>query len=142
MDHCQVQARGVPHFVGAIALGDAPRSHEPAGLGWSRFANLYFLRALGHHGAEICRTQAGSISATGVDAGQRAAEAIAKNPQKSNYDLAEKAGVSEWTVRDAKKKSASRDLEPEDDRPTIDNPPRGELWDEPRRRLIPSPSDV
>jgi len=77
-----------------------------------------------------------------VDAGQRAAEAIAKNPQKSNYDLAEKAGVSEWTVRDAKKKSASRDLEPEDDRPTIDNPPRGELWDEPRRRLIPSPSDV
>jgi hypothetical protein len=30
-----------------------------------------------------------------VDDGRRAAEAIAKNPQKSNYDLAEKAGVSE-----------------------------------------------
>ncbi len=46
VDHCQVQAGGVPHFISAIALGDAPRSHEAAGLGWSRFANRYFLRAL------------------------------------------------------------------------------------------------
>jgi transposase len=50
VDRCQVQAGGVPHFISAIALGDAPRSHEAARLGWSRFANRYFLRALHRDG--------------------------------------------------------------------------------------------
>jgi hypothetical protein len=69
VNRCQVQAGGVLHFISAIAFGDAPRSHEPAGLGWSRFAGRYFLRALGH-GAEICRTSARSMRAT-VPASQR-----------------------------------------------------------------------
>jgi hypothetical protein len=50
VDRCQVQAGGVPHFISAIALGDAPRSHEAARLGWSRFADRYFLRALHRDG--------------------------------------------------------------------------------------------
>src|ERR1700675_990686 len=58
MDRCQDQAGGVPHFISAVAFGDTPRSHEPAGLGWGRFADRYLLSALGH-GAEIVRTQAG-----------------------------------------------------------------------------------
>jgi transposase-like protein len=48
-----------------------------------------------------------------VPAFKRAADAIAANPGMSNTQIAEKAGVSEWTVRDAKKKSGSRSLEPE-----------------------------
>jgi len=59
-----------------------------------------------------------------IPAGQRAAEAIAANPRKSNVAIADDLGVSEWTVRDARKKSTSRGLEVED-RPTIDKPPKG-----------------
>jgi hypothetical protein len=42
-----------------------------------------------------------------VPAGTRAADAVAKNPEKSNVVLAEELGVGEATVRRARKKSTS-----------------------------------
>jgi DNA-binding MarR family transcriptional regulator len=44
-----------------------------------------------------------------VPAGTRAAEAIAKNPEKSSRKIAEEIGVSEPTVRRARKSTASCD---------------------------------
>jgi hypothetical protein len=96
------------------------------------------------------------LSACGVDAGcncgapviptwQRAAEAKAANPTKSNRQIAEDLGISEGTVRNAQKKSGAQPYAPEDDRPTIDKPPRGALWDDQRRsfcRFIPKKSLV
>jgi enamine deaminase RidA (YjgF/YER057c/UK114 family) len=66
-----------------------------------------------------------------VPAFKRAQEAIKDNPGMSNTQIAEKAGVDEKTVRRAKKKStSSREEVEEDDRPTIDKPPKGNLWDD------------
>jgi hypothetical protein len=42
-----------------------------------------------------------------VSAGQRAAEALKANPEKSNRSIADDIGVSEFTVRKARKKSTS-----------------------------------
>jgi hypothetical protein len=58
------------------------------------------------------------------------------NDQRPNRTIATELGVSEWTVRDAKQKSGARSLAPEDDRPTIDKPPRGELWDDQNDTII------
>ena len=89
-------------------------------------------RYVGHRRGQYLR-RGGSTpgSAPLIPARERAAAVAKNNPGLSNVQIAEKAGVSEWTVRDAKKKSGSRPLEPEDDdRPTVDKPPRGELWDD------------
>ena len=51
--------------------------------------------------------------ATYVPAGARAAEAVAANPRKSDRAIAEETGVSDWTVRHARKKSGARDHAPE-----------------------------
>jgi cell division septum initiation protein DivIVA len=63
-----------------------------------------------------------------VSKAQRAAEAIAANPNRSNRVIAEAAGVDEKTVRNFKNSTA--DHSAVEDRPTIDKPPRGELWDD------------
>jgi hypothetical protein len=82
------------------------------------------------------------VPACGVDAGcncgaavvsksQRIADYDAANPGKSTRQLAEALGdVSHVAVHHARKNSGVKDLTPEDDRPTIDKPPRGELWDD------------
>jgi hypothetical protein len=81
-----------------------------------------------------------------VPAFQRAIDGIKNNPGLSNVQIAEKAGVSEMTVRRAK---GSTHVEPgarvtgkdgntypakrktrEDGIPTIDNGPKGKLWDD------------
>jgi hypothetical protein len=103
-----------PALRSAIALGDAPRSLEAAGLGWSRFAGRYFLRALGH-GPEIVRTQAGSISAA---AGRRISCRAGRRGGNSN------------TVNRARESTGPHGLVEDDDRPTIDRAPKGELWDD------------
>jgi hypothetical protein len=64
-----------------------------------------------------------------VPAFKRAEDAIKANPNRSNRAIAEEAGVSEWSVRDAKKNQGARDHAP-DERPTIDNPPKGAPWDD------------
>jgi hypothetical protein len=66
----------------------------------------------------------------GVDAGQRAAAAIAANPHRSNYTIAEEAGVDERTVRRARKEPTAACAAVDDERPPIDKRPKGELWDD------------
>jgi hypothetical protein len=63
-----------------------------------------------------------------VPAFKRAEDAIKANPGKSNVQIAEIAGVDEKTVRNAKKSGS--DNSERDERPTIDNPPKGAPWDD------------
>jgi hypothetical protein len=81
-------------------------------------------------------------SASGVDAGcncgaavvsksQRIAKYDKANPGKSTRQVAEKLGdVSHMAVNRARQTSGATSVTPEDDRPTIDKPPRGELRDD------------
>ena len=81
------------------------------------------------------------MAACGVDAGcncgaavvsksQRIADYDAANPRKSTRQVAAALGVDNSTVHRARQKSGVADATPEDGRPTIDNPPRGALWDD------------
>jgi hypothetical protein len=63
-----------------------------------------------------------------ISKAQRAAEAIKANPEKSDRMIAQEIGVASNTVRAARQKSTAHSRAVED-RPTIDKPPRGELWD-------------
>jgi hypothetical protein len=73
-----------------------------------------------------------------VPAWQRAAAAIAANPLKSDRAIAEELGVSDMTVGRARKSTATSVAV--DDRPTIDKPPRGELWDDQDDKQRDSPA--
>src|SRR5216683_4113295 len=75
-----------------------------------------------------------SCSAPVIPAGQRAAAVIAENPRKPNRMIAGEIGVSHFTINEARK-STARHL-PVDDRPTIDKPPKGELWDDQSDKCI------
>jgi hypothetical protein len=58
-----------------------------------------------------------------VSKGQRAAAAIAANPQKSDRMIAEEIGVKKDTVNRARKSTGRSQPVEDDDRPTIDKPP-------------------
>jgi hypothetical protein len=64
-----------------------------------------------------------------VPAFKRAEEAIKADPTKSNRAIAGEIGVDPETVRRARNKSGAA-CAAADDRPTIDTPPKGNLWDE------------
>jgi hypothetical protein len=55
-----------------------------------------------------------------------------KNPgdTRSNRAIAAELGVSEGTVRNGKKSGAQPYAPDPDERPTIDNPPKGAPWDD------------
>jgi hypothetical protein len=63
-----------------------------------------------------------------VPAFKRAEDAIKANPEKSNRQIAEETGVGKDTVRRARNSGGAH--APTDERPTIDNPPKGSLWDD------------
>jgi hypothetical protein len=64
-----------------------------------------------------------------IPAFQRAIDTKAADPTKSNRKIAEELGVNRRTVDRAIGKSGGVNAPP-DDRPTIDKPPKGSLWDD------------
>jgi transposase-like protein len=62
---------------------------------------------------------------------KRSAEFEAAHPGMSSRDVANAIGVDQKTVINARKRSGEERSSPEyDDRPTIDRPPKGALWDD------------
>lgn len=77
-----------------------------------------------------CGVDAGcNCGAPVVSKGQRIAEYDAANPGKSTRQVAAALNVGKSTVSDVRN-SDVRPRTPEDDRPTIDKPPKGNLWDD------------
>jgi hypothetical protein len=66
---------------------------------------------------------------------ERAVAAIKANPEKSDRMIASEIGVDHKMVGAARRKSTG-ECSPVDDRPTIDKPPRGELWDDQNDRVV------
>jgi hypothetical protein len=63
---------------------------------------------------------------------ERVAGHFKKNPNDNRSDraIADDLGVSKDTVRRARNSTGAREPVEDDDRPTIDKPPMGKLWDD------------
>ena len=66
-----------------------------------------------------------------IPAWDKATDHFEKNPNdnRSSRTIAKELGVGKSTVNDARNSTVQRRTV-DDDRPTIDNPPKGNLWDD------------
>ena len=76
--------------------------------------DLYLRKVIHPNASDNCHDRANGAGVSYVPKGVRAAEALKANPQKSNRALANDLGISEGTIRNARK-SGAQDYAPDDD---------------------------